>query len=294
MMEISELKDSIERSNWEFPIAVYRDEFFTNRTSVPHYHNEIEIVIALKGDIVVSCNNQDIIVRQGESLIINSDVVHIVKHADYPSSQILCIVFNPVLLYGYKNSSIEEKYVNPIVRSSISYISIPSTGWGEKCFTAYNEVAKHYFAKKNGYEIAVKIMLLDAWLILIRNLSLHLENNITNPNSKTKIVKLAMAFINKNYSSDIDLKDIAHEVGLSSSELCKLFKRHLSESPMQIVLKKRIAAACYYLTYTDEALSSISLKIGFSDANYVAIAFKKHLGMTPSSYRKRSREDIKN
>ena len=289
------LHELISHGRPEFPVAFYGDGI-TPLKFKPHYahwHNEVEITIAVKGSVEISCNDEIITLKEGQAILINSNVLHCILHKNNPDSVVRIVIFNPVLVYGYHNSEIERKYVNPIINSPYTYYLIKGdepNSWGHQFVESILKAFRFNVNKRDGYELGVKIMLLDAWYIFYRNVE---KGEVINSNysSKVKLVKSAINYIHENYSKDITLLDIADASNLSKSELCKLFKKYVNQSPIQYLLRKRVSSACYYLAYTDKNITEISKTVGIEDSNYFAIIFKKIMKESPSSYRKRKVED---
>ncbi|MDD4532128.1 MAG: AraC family transcriptional regulator [Bacilli bacterium] len=286
------MHELINHGRPEFPVAFYGDgyKYLGSRSYYAHWHNEIEVTIAIKGDIAISCNDATILVREGDAIVINSNILHCILHDNYPKSIVQTIVFNPVIIYGYHTSDIERLYVLPIINSDRDYYYLKDTkkegNWGKKCIDAFLNAIRFNISKKDGYELGIKIMLMDAWYILYRNVP---KSNVVGNtfSAKVLLVKNAINYIHKNYMNAITLDDISRNSLLSKSELCKLFKKYVNQSPIQYLLRHRISNACYYLSYSDKPVTDIANKVGISDPNYFAISFKKIMKMSPTQYRRR-------
>lgn len=286
------MHELINHGKPEFPVAFYGDgyKYLGSRSYYAHWHNEIEVTIAIKGDIAISCNDSTILVKEGDAIVINSNILHCILHDNYPKSIVQTIVFNPVIIYGYHTSDIERLYVLPIINSDRDYYYLEDTkkegNWGKKCIDAFLNAIRFNISKKDGYELGIKIMLMDAWYILYRNVpkSEVVGNTFS---AKVLLVKNAINFIHKNYMNEITLDDISRNSLLSKSELCKLFKKYVNQSPIQYLLRHRISNACYYLSYSDKPVTEIANRVGISDPNYFAISFKKIMKMSPTQYRRK-------
>lgn len=293
------MHELINHGKPEFPVAFYGDgyKYLGSRSYYAHWHNEVEVTLAIKGDIAISCNDETVVVHEGDAIFINSNILHCVLHDNYPDSVVQTIVFNPVMIYGYHTSDIERLYVLPIINGDHAYYYIKDTkqsdNWGKKCIDAFTNAIRFNATKKDGFELGIKIMLLDAWYILYRNIpkSDVIGNTFS---SKVLLVKNAINFIHENYMNEITLDDISRNSLLSKSELCKLFKKYVNQSPIQYLLRHRISNACYYLSYTDKPITDIANKVGIPDPNYFAISFKKIMKMSPTEYRRKSADMAKN
>lgn len=93
------------------------------------------------------------------------------------------------------------------------------------------------------------------------------------------------AYIQRNYSKDISIGDIARAVYLTPTYLCSLFKKEKGETINDYITKVRIQNAMWLLKDRKLKLYEISLKVGYDDPNYFAKVFKKITGLNPSEYR---------
>ena len=103
----------------------------------------------------------------------------------------------------------------------------------------------------------------------------------------SKTVEKVRAFIEQNYSKDISLLDIAKDAGMTTSYLCRLFKRELGITVNAYLTQVRIERSRQLLK-TDAAISDIAKLCGFSDQSYFTKVFRQTEGVTPLKYRKNS------
>jgi len=94
------------------------------------------------------------------------------------------------------------------------------------------------------------------------------------------------ALIDERLDRKILLTDIAREVGMSRSNLCRLFKRRMGLSLGQYLIACRIERAKKLLRVEDHRIGEISLAVGFSSQGHFDVFFKKWTGATPTEFRK--------
>lgn len=88
-----------------------------------------------------------------------------------------------------------------------------------------------------------------------------------------------------------DAKKYADMLHVSISRFHHLFKEAVGISPHAYYQKLRMENACGLLESSRLKIGDIAKSCGFEDALYFTQAFKKHTGMTPSSYRKSQKND---
>ena len=81
-------------------------------------------------------------------------------------------------------------------------------------------------------------------------------------------------------------KKYADMLHVSTDRFHHLFKESVGTAPYAYYLKIRIENACELLEGSHLKIHEIAHSCGFEDALYFTQAFKRHTGMTPSTYRK--------
>ncbi|RKN86295.1 helix-turn-helix domain-containing protein [Paenibacillus ginsengarvi] len=103
------------------------------------------------------------------------------------------------------------------------------------------------------------------------------------------IMNEASSLIRKHAFETFDLKEIAAQLQLSPARLCQKFKASFGQTPSQFLTDLRLEKARQLLLETTMTLDQISEYIGYQNAYYLSHIFKKHTGVTPSSFRKTHR-----
>ncbi len=92
--------------------------------------------------------------------------------------------------------------------------------------------------------------------------------------------------VQAHLGQDLSLEVLAQQAGFSPYHFARLFRQTTGESPHQFVLRQRIERAQRLLKETDVPLAHIALESGFANQSHLALAFKRHLGLTPRAYRR--------
>jgi len=96
-----------------------------------------------------------------------------------------------------------------------------------------------------------------------------------------KINRLIDSFI----CSALSVKELAQQCQISENQLRLQFKRILKRSPQEYMNQKRIEYAKRLLCESNDSITKISLKMGFSSSQYFSLFFKKHTSLTPFEFR---------
>ncbi|MFZ5988860.1 MAG: helix-turn-helix transcriptional regulator, partial [Bacillota bacterium] len=99
-------------------------------------------------------------------------------------------------------------------------------------------------------------------------------------------MKKIIDYINKNYNGDVKLETLAQMFNYNSAYLGKLFKSHTGEYFNTYLDMVRIENAKQML---EDGLKvyQVAERIGYYNINYFISKFKKYVGDSPSSYKKR-------
>lgn len=104
--------------------------------------------------------------------------------------------------------------------------------------------------------------------------------------SRHRVITDVLAYIEKNYQSDIGLNELAERVSMSVAYLSVLFKNEVGMSFIKYLTKVRIDHAKKLLAQGMKVYE-VSEQVGYHNYRYFTDAFKKSEGMTPQKYKDR-------
>lgn len=84
------------------------------------------------------------------------------------------------------------------------------------------------------------------------------------------------------------LEELAAQAGVSVSHFSALFRMETGFSPIDFLLRQRMAAAARLLATTQEPIVSVSESVGYEDPFYFSRSFRKIMGCSPRNYRLQS------
>lgn len=119
--------------------------------------------------------------------------------------------------------------------------------------------------------------------------SVFIQNGGFQMDKQNYYVQAAVEYIQTNYARSIKVRDIAEYVGVSRSYLTTLFQSILHTSPNAYLTNFRLSRAKEQLTLTNFPIGIVADMCGYQDSLVFSKAFKQHVGMTPSQYRRLDR-----
>lgn len=94
------------------------------------------------------------------------------------------------------------------------------------------------------------------------------------------------AFIDANLDRPLTVAQLAAEVGLSRAHFTRAFQSAVGQTPHRFVLSRRLEEVRSALEATEDDLSTLAVRYGFSSHAHMSSAFRAAYGATPSSYRR--------
>ena len=103
-------------------------------------------------------------------------------------------------------------------------------------------------------------------------------------------VAKALQYIRRHATANIRVTDILREVTLSRRTLEKRFKQWVGHTPHEEIQRVRTNRIKELLSETDLSVQVIAERTGFEHNEYMAAAFKRETGVTPTKYRENHRQ----
>ena len=102
--------------------------------------------------------------------------------------------------------------------------------------------------------------------------------------AQQKNIAATLGILNARYSENLDIKEIAGEIGLTPNHLTTAFKRYVGVPPHKYLVAKRLSEAASLLRSTIP-ISEIAHSCGFYDQSHFTEHFRRVMLITPMQYR---------
>lgn len=222
------------------------------------------LVYVRNGHFHVNYNNETIIAKKGEVILIDCRLPHlyfsshnlefVYMHFDGANSHELCnyIIKQHGILFQGKGATIVGKLLYEMI---VSFKNDCEYSPAECSGMIYN---------------------------IITNLTI---NSIKNEGNENTPIQYAVQYIKDNLNKPLTLKSIANHVNLSTFYFSHLFKEETSYSPIEYVITMRINTAKLLLKTTNMLISEIATEVGYNSNVTFINAFKERVGMPPTKFR---------
>ncbi len=169
-------------------------------------------------------------------------------------------------------------------------IIINQTDFTEENPVIYTDIDNNFEAylmniyHSKGNSDSAKINMLGYLMLALSLLVEKASHTKRQYNSSTTYLQKATEYIEYNYTQELTVQGIADYIGISRSQLFRVFKEHYNKSPEQFILEFRIRQACQLLKTSNLSIGSVGYSVGFNDNLYFSKAFKKIKGISPREY----------
>lgn len=255
-----------------------------------HHHHLFELLCCLEGEVVQELNRDNIILEQGDWILIKAGVRHqTINHSD---SQ-----------YGYFNVHFDLDV--PEIRTMLAsapYRHIPRQEAERTRLSSYVVELRRIIPVNQSQEISETTesfrfedkLLLQSYTLLIIHDVLTLLRELPAPPvptiqrgslSATNVAHAIEEKLSQGLNEDTSVAGVAKELNLSRSQCCKLFSKVYGLSPRQYLSRQKLNAAKELLVTTNLPMADIAEKLGFSSASHFSRQFRRWTGQSPTEYK---------
>ncbi len=285
----NDLQELTSHGTTAFPIAFYfykMSDFFGGR--VPwHWHEELEFLRAEEFPLICTAGGKQYDLNPGEAALFNRNILHSIAAADGLNGAETAIVFHPKIIYGYPDSILKTKYVEPFLSCPEldCIVFRPDVPWQRQILSMFDEASCLQERRAEGFEIKIFSLLNKIWTLLYENCKDAIINNTRPCSPESDRTKLLLSYIHDHYEKALTVNTLAAYGHISKRECFRCFKNELGITPNSYLIQYRIRIALKLLTETSKSIAQIGYETGFQDASYFCKTFKELMGCTPKEYR---------
>lgn len=240
-----------------------------------HWHQAIEIVYVVKGNLKVYVGDNEYLLEEKEFSVINSMEIHATKHVGDTT----------ILLLQIPHTAI-PKTDRIICRK---HYDVEISNIFEKLIDIYNHKEKGYYLEFNSvvFNMLHKIFLKFGHVNVAKDIILYEDKEYI-----TKIGQV-IDYVQEHYMEVITLDDVSSLACYNKQYFTRIFKKHMHITFLEYLNSVRIRHIFDELIYSDTSISEIAERNGFTNNKNFQKSFKKSYGCTPSEMRKKYREQNK-
>lgn len=252
---------------------------------VMHWHEDLQFICVPDGEITLQTLEETVEIPRGNGIFINKNVVHHVRRKG--TCHYNSFLF-PEYFLTFHPATPAKDFVTGIVENpEIPYCLLDrKTGWGRQILEKLETLSWLEKNRDAFHVYQVLVLLASLWLDLLKNIGIPAKKP---HNPVASRMKRFLEYIENHYATAITLDELAKSAHVSKSECLRCFRASLDTTPHQYLLEYRLSKACALLRHTDEPVTGISQKTGFGQTSHFGKCFREKTGLSPSNYRKQSR-----
>lgn len=251
--------------------------FYPTEKYGPHKHLRIEINYVKKGNCILHLDNESVTFREGEIMIITSDVNHLFE-AGSEGTTLMQLEFLPEI-FSHFNLSVGAD-ANGAVPTSVFLFSeenrLIKIVNNVRIMRSVQRIVNEMEARSPYYQYLVVMYYAELLILIYRYMDETYLPICTNES-----LKKAIAYIRLNSHSDININSVALHTGISERYLRNLFSQYLNLSPLDYLNQIRINKAVELLRNTEMSVKEICFQCGFQSPQYFSRIFKQQMGVSP-------------
>lgn len=195
------------------------------------------------------------LIHFNESFFMHSDVDIFLKYSIFNSQQ------NPCYLINEETMEVAASYISMIQKELKE---------------------RHRFGHEEVIRYLLKSFLINLERVHRKTSKAKLEINSQHELQFFKFKEL----IEENYKNGLSITEYSDALNTSSKTLSTITRSIVGKSPSQLISDRVILEAKRLLKFTTLQISEVAYEIGFDDPSYFVKYFKRHVSISPSSYRK--------
>ncbi|RKP53077.1 AraC family transcriptional regulator [Cohnella endophytica] len=256
-----------------------------------HWHQEIEIVYVLHGEMQIGINQSLYSLSPGDLLFIGSCELH-----HYVPNPLGC---NKIILQlgksffdAYSDLIFGHRFVSPFLSASSDSVAGNGIYGGKAHLHGFMErtilaIYEEWSERKPGHELVIKARMNDLAAAIIRHLPMEAYSHQEKIKRLEQLERLdkVLKYIEADYGNEITLQSAADVSGFSVTYFSRFFKEATGSNFVDYVNTYRTNVAMELLSEHEESVTEIAFRAGFGSIETFNRVFKKVTGSTPSAYR---------
>jgi len=233
-----------------------------------------------------------------KSAILNSNILNGAKQIEKTEASLFFIDKERLILEAVRSKN--KHYLHELVDEFVSELEAGGR-------LTLREL-QHYTVEINLLLMRIYVQLSDErfhetmplWLTQIEEWSARLKQTFSDivelmdyskvESNHVQSIAAVRNYINDHMKEEITLASLADQFHFSPQYLAKKFKEEYRTTIMNYLVQLRMDKACSLLSHTELTIQEIAEESGFEELNYFSKVFKKHFGMSPTSYRKKYKQ----
>ncbi|WP_167957254.1 AraC family transcriptional regulator [Anaerosporobacter faecicola] len=281
-------EEKVSHGTAEIPIALHKLTYpeGTDMIFYLHWHREMELLVVTEGSMELQVEEIVYRLKKGDCIFINSNMYHSAKSIGKVQCSFYAVVFSDEFLQTDVHSHYSKHYIRPVLKGKRIFTPViqEDGDWQSKILGMLEEIHVLDHRLLLEHELMLKTRMYAIWELYFEH---GKENDAINDDNSINLERIrpVLEYIEDNYAYEISLSDLAALIPMSEGQFCRVFRRTMSRTPMQYIMRYRILQSCHLLTETNEKIAEVANQSGFNNISYYNKVFLSIVGCTPKQYR---------
>lgn len=237
---------------------------------------QFRYIYMIDGMVECQINQERVVLKDGEGVFINKNTMFRLAGSKKGDCQLYSLSADKKMREISFMENIEIPYVK-LEKKNGEYGNI---------LKALNDIGKAADEKLPCYQIEAKGMLYQICAILFREITKGQYEQKKTAKREAEKLRRMLVYLHEHYKDKITLTEIAENLGVSSGDYCRFFKKHMGQTPFEYLQVLRVEKTIPELLEKESNIAEFVLQHGFNGASYYAEIFRKEMGCSPGEYRK--------
>jgi AraC-like DNA-binding protein len=251
-----------------------------------HWHEVLEILYIMRGQISIYHEGHVYEAAQGDIVIINPCDVHGLFGGSQDDTTMIIQI--GLELFDQTLVELRDQLFNKLVFDRRLFIRPGDGALYDRLKTLLMTIRTEYLDKKEGYRLALRAKIFELALVFLREIPERTmtADEIARHRNNHQILERIFSYIYSNADNpDITLDSAAQACSLSKFYFTRFFKKHTGQTFHDFLARLRISAAQGYLIGSDLPITEIAYRCGFANLKTFNRLFKTYLSVSPTIYR---------
>ncbi|TXE11778.1 helix-turn-helix transcriptional regulator [Seonamhaeicola algicola] len=263
-----------------FRVTLFEDNEFP---AAWHFHKEYELTYIIKSTGIRYVGNSMDTFENDDLVMVGANLPHCWKTIGEQTEPVTCIIiqWDESLLQNWLDKE-EIQHIHELLKRSQR---------GIKFNIEFAKAIKEHLlqlVEAQSFERLIIFLQILQKLATTNAFNLLAGSSFSESLSSTESERIntIYTYLKEHHLDKITLNDIANEVAMSNDTFCRFFKKTFNTSFFSFLNEYKVSIASKMLIDTDLSVSEIGYETGYNNLTFFHRQFQKHVGMSPSKYRK--------
>lgn len=276
------LRENVNHGTADYPYAQHRIRGVPSGFHYPvHWHEEMEILVMHRGELLVNVGGEDYALREGQVLLVNPRQLHLMRSEDRD----VCYdtLLFPLELISFQTEDLLERNVFQPIRTGQAVVPnlVPDAVMTEENREILGQLVDVNIQKNAMYQLETRILLLRFFMALLASTELIRPEQ----GSTDRMQRQLLEYIRIHFREGLTLSDLAQQFHLSPKYISRYFKEKFQITISEYVQHLRMNHAKDLLENTDLSITEVAAQAGFSTVSFFIRQFTAMHGCPPRKWR---------